>query len=59
MRKWHSFRTYIALRAKIDFSWQLSKRAYDGKLIFEHEHKKLLLKVIMQEKPNVANLQYS
>ncbi|CAG8508446.1 4752_t:CDS:10, partial [Paraglomus occultum] len=45
MRKWHVFRQYIALRARINFCWQLSKRGFHGKLNFDHEHKKLSLKI--------------
>ncbi|CAG8481459.1 1769_t:CDS:10 [Paraglomus brasilianum] len=45
MRKWHIFRQYIALRARINFCWQLSKRGFHGKLNFDHDHKKLSLKI--------------
>jgi len=45
MLKWHNFRTYIAVRARIQFSYQLSKRGYSGKLVFDHHNKQLTLRV--------------
>ncbi|CAI2162914.1 7525_t:CDS:10 [Funneliformis geosporum] len=45
MSKWRNFRTFIAVRARIQFSYQLSKRGYSGKLMFDHPNKKLSLRV--------------
>ncbi|RIA90796.1 P-loop containing nucleoside triphosphate hydrolase protein [Glomus cerebriforme] len=45
MYKWRNFRTFIAVRARMVFSYQLSKRGYSGKLIFDHNKKQLALRV--------------
>ncbi|CAG8605460.1 7405_t:CDS:10, partial [Funneliformis caledonium] len=45
MSKWRNFRTFIAVRSKIQFTYQLSKRGYSGKLMFDHPNKKLSLRV--------------
>ncbi|KZT57823.1 P-loop containing nucleoside triphosphate hydrolase protein [Calocera cornea HHB12733] len=43
--KWHTFRRHIAIRAKVGFQMHLSKRAYFGKLDFNHATSTLELKV--------------
>ncbi|RHZ75652.1 hypothetical protein Glove_212g65 [Diversispora epigaea] len=52
MLKWRNFRTYISLRARSQFSFQLSKRGYAGKLSFDHKLKKLALRVQVDEQMN-------
>ncbi|CAG8528894.1 39994_t:CDS:10 [Gigaspora margarita] len=52
MQKWRNFRTFISVRARIQFSYQLSKRGYTGKLLFEHQNKKLNLRVQIDEQTN-------
>ncbi|CAG8444247.1 9168_t:CDS:10 [Diversispora eburnea] len=52
MLKWRNFRTYISLRARSQFSFQLSKRGYAGKLAFDHKLKKLTLRVQVDEQTN-------
>ncbi|CAG8672880.1 433_t:CDS:10, partial [Cetraspora pellucida] len=52
MQKWRNFRTYISVRARIQFSFQLSKRGYTGKLLFDHQNKKLTLRVQIDEQTN-------
>ncbi|RIB25292.1 hypothetical protein C2G38_1956627, partial [Gigaspora rosea] len=42
--KGRNFRTFISVRARIQFSYQLSKRGYTGKLLFDHHNKKLNLR---------------
>ncbi|CAG8528519.1 9863_t:CDS:10 [Gigaspora rosea] len=52
MQKWRNFRTFISVRARIQFSYQLSKRGYTGKLLFDHQNKKLNLRVQIDEQTN-------
>ncbi|CAG8783725.1 19050_t:CDS:2, partial [Racocetra persica] len=52
MLKWRNFRTYISVRARIQFTFQLSKRGYTGKLLFDHQNKKLTLRVQIDEQTN-------
>ncbi|PKY20161.1 P-loop containing nucleoside triphosphate hydrolase protein [Rhizophagus irregularis] len=55
MHKWHFFRTFIAVRARIQFSMQLSKRGYSGKLDFDHQSNKLSLRVQIDDQLNQNN----
>ncbi|CAG8497689.1 11743_t:CDS:10 [Ambispora leptoticha] len=45
MRNLEEFRTFIAIRAKQCFQYQLSKRGYTGKLLFDHQERTLNLRV--------------
>ncbi|KAM0745665.1 P-loop containing nucleoside triphosphate hydrolase protein [Meredithblackwellia eburnea MCA 4105] len=47
--KWQDFRTAIANRAKMQFLYHLSNRGFTGKLTFDHDKQKLLLKVQTDE----------
>jgi len=45
MDRWHEFRRHIALRCKLVFQFHLSQRGYYGKVLFDHVHQTLQLKV--------------
>ncbi|KAF9962659.1 Structural maintenance of chromosomes protein 6 [Modicella reniformis] len=45
LSRWREFRAQMALRAKINFSLQLSERAYSGELTFQHPEKRLSIRV--------------
>lgn len=45
LNRWHEFRRHIALRCKIYFQYHLSNRGYFGKVLFDHIHGTLQLKV--------------
>ncbi|CAG8453598.1 23060_t:CDS:10 [Dentiscutata erythropus] len=55
MQKWRNFRTFISVRARIQFTYQLSKRGYTGKLLFEHQNKRLNLRVQIEEQTNQSS----
>ncbi|KAG9290012.1 hypothetical protein G9A89_010318 [Geosiphon pyriformis] len=54
MKRWSNFRTFIAIRAKLNFQWQLSKRGYTGKLLFDHKDNKLNLRVQIDDQTETA-----
>ncbi|KAG2009547.1 hypothetical protein CC2G_012466 [Coprinopsis cinerea AmutBmut pab1-1] len=43
--RWHEFRRHIALRTKLIFQYNLSRRGYYGKVIFKHSDQTLQLRV--------------
>lgn len=43
--RWQEFRRHIALRCKLVFQYHLSQRGYYGKVLFDHVHQTLQLKV--------------
>ncbi|KDR83091.1 hypothetical protein GALMADRAFT_238908 [Galerina marginata CBS 339.88] len=45
LNKWQEFRRHIALRCKHVFMFHLSQRGYYGKILFNHEHGTLTLRV--------------
>ncbi|KAF9968831.1 Structural maintenance of chromosomes protein 6 [Mortierella alpina] len=45
MTRWREFRQQMALRSRISFSLQLSKRGYSGSLTFDHPTKQLNIRV--------------
>ncbi|PWN49183.1 P-loop containing nucleoside triphosphate hydrolase protein [Violaceomyces palustris] len=45
LAKWHLFRRFIALRAKSNFTYNLSNRGYTGELNFNHDSQRLSLSV--------------
>ncbi|RDB15207.1 Structural maintenance of chromosomes protein 6 [Hypsizygus marmoreus] len=45
LQRWQEFRRHIALRCKLVFGYHLSHRGYYGKVLFNHEHGTLVLKV--------------
>ncbi|CAO3572775.1 unnamed protein product [Mortierella alpina] len=45
LTRWREFRQQMALRSRISFSLQLSKRGYSGSLTFEHKTKELNIRV--------------
>ncbi|CAG8433302.1 13049_t:CDS:10 [Ambispora gerdemannii] len=54
MRNLADFRTFIAIRAKQCFQYQLSKRGYTGKLLFDHLEHKLNLRVQVDDQTETA-----
>ncbi|CAG8590107.1 10002_t:CDS:10 [Acaulospora morrowiae] len=52
MKKWRNFRTYISIRARWQFLFQLTKRGYAGKLLFDHPNKTLKIRVQVDEQLN-------
>ena len=49
MDKWDHFRRYITVRARMQFIKHLSTRGYSGKLTFNHEKKRLDIRVQTEE----------
>ncbi|KLO12587.1 P-loop containing nucleoside triphosphate hydrolase protein [Schizopora paradoxa] len=49
LNRWHEFRKHIALRTKMHFQYHLATRGYYGKLLFNHDHESLQLKVQTEE----------
>jgi len=49
LNRWHDFRKHIALRTKMHFQYHLAARGYYGKLLFNHDHESLQLKVQTEE----------
>jgi chromosome segregation ATPase len=45
LHKWRSFLAFISVRARMQFTYQLSKRGYTGKIMFNHRDKLLNIKV--------------
>lgn len=56
-KKWDKFRKLISVRAAQHFRNLLQKRNYDGNLIFDHENKKLEVKVRTVKVEEVKNPQ--
>ena len=42
---WHEFRAAIATRAKLSFAWNLLQRGYKGTMKFNHDLKKIFIRV--------------
>lgn len=49
MDKWDHFRRYITVRARMQFIKHLSTRGYSGKLTFNHDKKRLDIRVQTEE----------
>ncbi|KAG9034299.1 Structural maintenance of chromosomes protein 6 [Tulasnella sp. JGI-2019a] len=57
MEKWHTFRRAIALRAKVQFQFHLSRRNYTGKIIFDHGAATLTLRVQTDDQSMTSSTQ--
>ncbi|KAG6919641.1 hypothetical protein DXG01_003505 [Tephrocybe rancida] len=49
VNRWNDFLQHIALRCKRIFSFNLSERAYFGKVLFDHHNRKMILKVVTDD----------
>ncbi|OCH91917.1 P-loop containing nucleoside triphosphate hydrolase protein [Obba rivulosa] len=55
LARWHEFRRHIALRCKVYFQYHLSNRGYYGKVLFDHVHGTLQLKVQTEDQTMTQN----
>ncbi|EMD31410.1 hypothetical protein CERSUDRAFT_163056 [Gelatoporia subvermispora B] len=55
LARWHEFRRHIALRCKSYFQYHLSNRGYYGKVLFDHTHGTLHLKVQTEDQTMTQN----